>query len=185
VIDNYDSFTFNLAQAFMMLGAEVTIHRNDSLSIEAAVSIAPTHLVISPGPGRPDDGGVSKGLIEVMLGTIPILGVCLGHQAIAEVCGGRIVAGQRLLHGKSGVVHHDGSGLFRDIPQPFRAGRYHSLVVDKESLPECLEVSATDEVGEIMGLRHREVTAMGVQFHPESLLTPHGLDLMNNFLEFQ
>ena len=182
LIDNYDSFTYNLVQAFMILGAEVLVHRNDALTVEAAVALAPTHLCISPGPGTPREAGVSMRMIEAFAGRVPVLGVCLGHQSMVEVWGGEVVRAGRLMHGKVSLVEHEGAGVFAGLPQPFAAGRYHSLIARPESMPEVLEVTARTREGEIMGARHRELVVEGVQFHPESILTPDGPALLGNFL---
>ena len=182
LIDNYDSFTYNLVQAFRVLGAEVIVHRNDAIATSDAVQLEPTHLVVSPGPGRPEDAGVSMSLIEAFAGRIPILGVCLGHQCIAQVFGGEIVSAQALMHGKASWVRHDGGALYENLNNPLEAGRYHSLAANPTHLPEQLDVSATTDDDEIMGLRHRQHCIEGVQFHPESVLTPQGNLLMNNFL---
>ncbi len=183
LIDNYDSFTYNLVQAFLVLGAEVDVHRNDVLSVEQALELEPTHLVISPGPGTPRDAGVSMRMIEAFAGRVPILGVCLGHQSLVEVFGGRVVRAGRLMHGKTSPVAHDAKGVFAGMPQDFQAGRYHSLIADPASVPPVLEVSARTAQGEIMGVRHRSLPIEGVQFHPESVLTPDGPILMGNFLK--
>ncbi|MEO0422682.1 MAG: aminodeoxychorismate/anthranilate synthase component II [Pseudomonadota bacterium] len=182
LIDNYDSFTFNLLQAFRELGAQVDVYRNDVLSIEQAEDLAPTHLVISPGPGTPDDAGCSMDFIAQFSGSIPVLGVCLGHQSIVQGLGGRISAAVTLMHGKSSPVSHDGDGVFAKLDNPFIAGRYHSLAVEEGSLPEVLRVTARTEDGEIMGVKHRELEVHGVQFHPESILTPLGNQRLGNFL---
>jgi anthranilate synthase/aminodeoxychorismate synthase-like glutamine amidotransferase len=182
LIDNYDSFTYNLMQAFLVLGAEVLVHRNDALSVQQALQLAPTHLCISPGPGTPYDAGVSMDMIRAFAGVVPVFGVCLGHQSITEVFGGKVVRAGRLMHGKTSMVTHDGQGLFAGLPDPCEVGRYHSLIAQPESLPPELVVTARTAEGEIMGLRHRELTVEGVQFHPESVLTPHGPALMANFL---
>ena len=182
LIDNYDSFTYNLVQAFMVLGAEVLVHRNDQITIEAARALHPTHLCISPGPGTPYDAGVSMKMIESFAGTIPVLGVCLGHQSMVEVFGGKVVRAGRLMHGKTSLVHHDRRGILANMSEPFQAGRYHSLIAQPESLPAALEVTARTDEGEIMGVRHRTLAVEGVQFHPESVLTPEGPILMDNFL---
>jgi anthranilate synthase/aminodeoxychorismate synthase-like glutamine amidotransferase len=182
LIDNYDSFTYNLVQAFMVLGAEVLVHRNDRISVEEARALAPTHLCISPGPGTPHDAGVSMQMIAAFAGHVPVLGVCLGHQSLVEVFGGKVVRAARLMHGKTSQVHHDGSGILAGLPEPFEAGRYHSLIAQPQSLPDVLEVSARTDEGEIMGVRHRDLMVEGVQFHPESVLTPQGPLLMDNFL---
>lgn len=183
LIDNYDSFTYNLVQAFMVLGAEVLVHRNDSITVDQAKSLQPTHLCISPGPGTPYDAGVSMRMIEAFAGAIPIFGVCLGHQSLVEVFGGKVVRAGRLMHGKTSLVHHDGRDILKNMPEPFEAGRYHSLIAQPESLPDTLEVSARTDEGEIMGVRHKTLTIEGVQFHPESVLTPEGPVLMGNFLQ--
>ncbi len=182
LIDNYDSFTFNLVQALRALGAEVLVHRNDALEAAGARDLAPTHLVVSPGPGTPERAGLSMPLIAAFLEQVPILGVCLGHQAIGAVLGGRVVRALRPVHGKHSRVFHDGQGLFRRLPNPFDAGRYHSLCVAEEALPRELEISAWTAEGEIMGLRHRRFPVEGVQFHPESVLTPHGQRILEAFL---
>ena len=182
LIDNYDSFTYNLVQAFMILGAEVLVHRNDALTVEAAVALAPTHLCISPGPGTPREAGVSMRMIEAFAGRVPVLGVCLGHQSMVEVWGGEVVRAGRLMHGKVSLVEHEGAGVFAGLPRPFAAGRYHSLIARPESMPDVLEVTARTREGEIMGARHRELVVEGVQFHPESILTPDGPALLGNFL---
>ena len=182
LIDNYDSFTYNLVQAFLVLGAEVLVHRNDALSVQQALQLAPTHLCISPGPGTPYDAGVSMDMIRAFAGVVPVFGVCLGHQSITEVFGGKVVRAGRLMHGKTSMVTHDGQGLFAGLPDPCEVGRYHSLIAQPESLPPELVVTARTAEGEIMGLRHRELVVEGVQFHPESVLTPHGPALMANFL---
>jgi len=184
LIDNYDSFTYNLVQAFLVLGAEVTVHRNDMLSVDEALGLGATHLVISPGPGTPRDAGASMRMIEAFAGRIPIFGVCLGHQSLVEVFGGKVVRAARLMHGKVSPVMHDGRGLFRGMPQDFQAGRYHSLIAEPASMPPLLEVTARTAEGEIMGVRHRSLPIEGVQFHPESVLTPEGPTLMGNFLTF-
>jgi anthranilate synthase/aminodeoxychorismate synthase-like glutamine amidotransferase len=182
LIDNYDSFTYNLVQAFMVLGAEVLVHRNDQISVEQARALAPTHLCISPGPGTPHDAGVSMQMVGAFAGSMPVLGVCLGHQSLVEVFGGKVVRAARLMHGKTSHVHHDGRGILTGLPEPFEAGRYHSLIAQPQSLPDVLEVSARTDEGEIMAVRHRELAVEGVQFHPESVLTPQGPLLMANFL---
>jgi anthranilate synthase/aminodeoxychorismate synthase-like glutamine amidotransferase len=184
LIDNYDSFTYNLVQAFLVLGADVLVHRNDAITVDQAVALEPTHLCISPGPGTPRDAGVSMDMVRAFAGSIPVLGVCLGHQSLVEVFGGEIVRAERLMHGKVSMVRHDDRGVFAGLPEPFEAGRYHSLIARRESLPDVLEVSALTDRGEIMGVRHRELVVEGVQFHPESILTPDGPRLMENFLRF-
>jgi len=181
LVDNYDSFTYNLAHLFGELGAEVTVRRNDEITVEEAERLAPTHLVISPGPGRPADAGVSEDVVRALAARIPTLGVCLGHQAIVEVFGGDVGPARALVHGKATLVSHDGRGIFEGLPEDFLAGRYHSLAAT--SVPDCLEVSATSSDGEVMAVRHRELPVDGVQFHPESVLTPVGRDLARNFLE--
>jgi para-aminobenzoate synthetase component 2 len=183
LIDNYDSFTYNLVQAFLVLGADVVVHRNDMISVEDALAQNPTHLVISPGPGTPRDAGVSMRMIEAFAGRIPIFGVCLGHQSLVEVFGGKVVRAARLMHGKVSPVRHDAKGLFVGLPQDFQAGRYHSLIAEPSSIPPVLEVTARTAEGEIMGVRHRTLPIEGVQFHPESVLTPGGPILMGNFLK--
>ncbi len=185
LVDNYDSFTYNLVQAFLVLGAEVEVHRNDEITVEQALARAPTHVCISPGPGTPYDAGVSMDMIRAFAGKVPVLGVCLGHQSITEVFGGKVVRNARLMHGKTSPVNHDGLGVFAGLPQPMLVGRYHSLVAKPESLPACLQVTATTAEGEIMGLRHTELVVEGVQFHPESVLTPDGPQLLGNFLRMQ
>ncbi len=185
LIDNYDSFTYNLVQAFLVLGADVLVHRNDQITIAEAEALAPTHLCISPGPGTPHDAGVSMDMIRAFAGKIPVFGVCLGHQSIVEVFGGNVVRAGRLMHGKVSPVQHDGRGVFAGMPQPFEAGRYHSLIARPDTLPDVLEVTARTPQDEIMGVRHRELMVEGVQFHPESVLTPEGPILMGNFLQQQ
>ena len=184
LIDNYDSFTYNLVQAFLVLGAEVQVYRNDALTPQQARQLAPSHLCISPGPGTPYDAGVSMDMIRAFAGHIPVLGVCLGHQSIVEVFGGRVVRAARLMHGKTSQLHHDGGTLFAGLPQPCEVGRYHSLIASPESLPQQLQVSAQTAEGEIMAVRHRAFTVEGVQFHPESILTPQGPQLLGNFLQY-
>ena len=183
LIDNYDSFTYNLVQAFLVLGAEVDVHRNDAISVEAALQQGHSHLVISPGPGTPRNAGVSMPMIEAFAGRIPIFGVCLGHQSLVEVFGGRVVRASRLMHGKVSPVRHDGQGVFSGMGQDFQAGRYHSLIAQPDSIPAALEVTARTPQGEIMGVRHRSLPIEGVQFHPESVLTPEGPVMMGNFLK--
>ena len=182
VIDNYDSFVYNLVQELGELGADPVVHRNDAIDIDGIRAASPDAILISPGPGRPENAGISKAVIEALAGELPILGVCLGHQAIGEVYGGVIVAAPTLMHGKTSAIHHDGTGVFAGLPDPFIATRYHSLVVDPDSVPDELEVTATTADGVIMGLRHRTLPVEGVQFHPESLLTPEGPSLLANFL---
>jgi anthranilate synthase/aminodeoxychorismate synthase-like glutamine amidotransferase len=183
LIDNYDSFTYNLVQAFMVLGADVDVHRNDAISVEQALALDHTHLVISPGPGTPRDAGVSMRMIEAFAGRLPIFGVCLGHQSLVEVFGGKVVRAGRLMHGKVSPVTHDGKGLYAGLPQNFDAGRYHSLIAQPDSIPAVLEVTSQTAQGEIMGVRHKTLPIEGVQFHPESVLTPDGPRLMQNFLK--
>jgi anthranilate synthase/aminodeoxychorismate synthase-like glutamine amidotransferase len=184
LVDNYDSFTYNLVQAFLVLGADVLVHRNDAITVEQAKALQPTHLCISPGPGTPRDAGVSMDMIRAFAGHVPVLGVCLGHQSIVEVFGGDVVRAGRLMHGKVSPVHHDAKGVFTGAPQPMEVGRYHSLIAKPETLPPVLAVTARTPEGEIMGVRHRELNVEGVQFHPESVLTPEGPLLMGNFLQF-
>jgi para-aminobenzoate synthetase component 2 len=182
LIDNYDSFTYNLVQAFLILGAEVDVHRNDAIEVGQALAGNYTHLVISPGPGTPREAGVSMRMIEAFAGRLPIFGVCLGHQSLVEVFGGRVIRAARLMHGKVSPVLHDGKGLYAGLPQRFEAGRYHSLIAEPSSIPAVLEVTSQTPEGEIMGVRHRSLKVEGVQFHPESVLTPEGPRLMDNFL---
>jgi anthranilate synthase component II len=181
LIDNYDSFTYNLAHLFGELGTEVVVRRNDEITLDEVERLAPSHLVISPGPGRPEDAGISEAAVRALAGRVPVLGVCLGHQAIVSAFGGAIGQAQTLVHGKATDVAHDGRGIFAGLPDGFSAGRYHSLAAT--SVPECLEVSATAADGEVMAVRHRELRVDGVQFHPESVLTPTGPALAKNFLE--
>ena len=185
LIDNYDSFTYNLVQAFAALGAEVIVHRNDAITVEDALAIKPTHLVISPGPGRPEDAGVSLAMIDAFAERVPLLGVCLGHQCLVSHFGGEIVRAERLMHGKTSMAKHDGKTIFDGLPQPFEVGRYHSLCAEHESLPDVLELTAETERGEIMGVRHKALPLEGVQFHPESVLTPEGDRLMASFLRMK
>ena len=182
VVDNYDSFVYNLVQYLGELGAEPIVHRNDALTVDDAVALGADALLVSPGPGRPADAGISNALIERLAGQVPILGVCLGHQCIGEVFGGRIVRAPRVMHGKTSLVRHDGAGVLRGLESPFEATRYHSLVVDPDTVPADLEVTATAEDGTVMALRHRRLTVEGVQFHPESILTRAGKQLLRNFL---
>lgn len=185
LIDNYDSFTYNVVQALRVLGAEVIVHTNDSISVAQARAVEATHLVISPGPGRPEDAGVSVEIIREMFSELPILGVCLGHQAIAASLGSEITRAPELRHGKASPVYHDSKTLYAGLPNPFEAGRYHSLAVPEGSLNEDLEVSAFTSQGVVMGIRHRSLPVEGVQFHPESLLTPDGDLLLRNFLDMR
>jgi anthranilate synthase/aminodeoxychorismate synthase-like glutamine amidotransferase len=184
LIDNYDSFTYNLVQAFLVLGADVHVYRNDAMTVDEALAFAPSHLCISPGPGTPYDAGTSMDMIRAFAGRLPVLGVCLGHQSIVEVFGGKVVRAGRLMHGKTSMIQHDGQTLFEGLPQPCEVGRYHSLIAAPETLPPELEVTARTAEGEIMGVRHRTLMVEGVQFHPESILTPDGPALMKNFLGF-
>lgn len=182
VIDNYDSFTYNLVQYLGELGQEICVYRNDQVTVEQVRAMQPDHIVISPGPGDPHDGGISLDLLCELGPTTPILGVCLGHQCIGEAYGGQVVRAPRLMHGKTSRVYHNGEGLFSGIPSPFQATRYHSLIV-QEPLPDCLEVTAFTSQGEVMGVRHKEYPVVGVQFHPESILTEHGKRILQNFLD--
>jgi len=182
VVDNYDSFTYNLVQYLGELGADTAVYRNDALSAEALAAMRPAAVVISPGPCDPDQAGISLAVVERLGATTPLLGVCLGHQAIGQAYGGRVVRAPQVMHGKVSEIHHDGAGVLEGLPRPFSATRYHSLVVERESLPACLEVTAWTADGLIMGLRHREHPVEGVQFHPESILTSVGPDLLMNFL---
>jgi anthranilate synthase/aminodeoxychorismate synthase-like glutamine amidotransferase len=182
VIDNYDSFTYNLVQYLGTLGAEVVVRRNDQVTAKELAAMQPGGLVISPGPGEPKDAGVSEDAIRALAGTIPILGVCLGHQALGEVYGGRVIRAQRLMHGKTSPILHKGRGLFAGLDNPFEATRYHSLIVERESLPDVFEVMAWTPENELMGIRHKQHETWGVQFHPESILTTSGLKLIENFL---
>jgi len=182
VIDNYDSFTFNLVQYLGEMGQELRVYRNDAITPDEIESLAPDHIVISPGPGRPENSGIIIDVINRFSGKVPILGVCLGHQAIGAAFGGEVVSAPTIMHGKTSDISHDGRTIFRGLPSPFRATRYHSLVVSPDGLPECLEVSARTEDGVIMGLRHRELVVEGVQFHPESILTDVGKKLLSNFV---
>jgi anthranilate synthase/aminodeoxychorismate synthase-like glutamine amidotransferase len=183
VIDNYDSFTYNVVQYLAELGAEPRVFRNDEIAVEEIGALEPSHIVISPGPCTPDEAGITLSTIAAFAGRIPILGICLGHQAIGQAFGGKVVRAGRVMHGKTSRIRHDGAGVFRGIAADFVATRYHSLVVERGSLPECLVVSAHSEDGEIMGLRHRQLAVEGVQFHPEALLTEHGHRMLQNFIE--
>jgi anthranilate synthase/aminodeoxychorismate synthase-like glutamine amidotransferase len=183
LVDNYDSFTWNLYQYLGELGQETQVVRNDELSVEQALALEPQRIVISPGPGTPDDAGISLDLIRRAAGRIPLLGVCLGHQSLGQAFGGSVVRAPKLMHGKTSPIHHDDRGVFAGLPQPFTATRYHSLIVQRDTLPDCLEISAWTEDEVIMGLRHREHALEGVQFHPESILTTSGKDLLRNFLK--
>lgn len=184
LIDNYDSFTWNLAQAFMAQGARVLVHRNDEITVEQAEALAPTHVVISPGPGRPDDAGVSLDMLRHFIGRLPVLGVCLGHQSLGQVSGGVVTHAPRLMHGKMSMVNHDGKGLFAGLPNPMACARYHSLIVDRDDLPQTISVTAVTDENEVMALRHAALPVAGVQFHPESVLTPQGDQLLANFLSW-
>lgn len=183
MIDNYDSFTYNLVQAFRGLGADMQVVRNDAIDVDGIRALAPSAIVLSPGPGNPDSAGVTLEAVKAFAGKLPMLGVCLGHQSIAQAFGGKIVHAKRLMHGKTSRIHHDGRGIFSGLPQEFAAMRYHSLAVDRETLPECLEISAESEDGEIMGLRHKSMPIESVQYHPESIGTPEGERQMRNFIE--
>ena len=182
VIDNYDSFTYNLVQYLGELGEEIVVHRNDEIDLEGIAKLAPDHILISPGPCTPNEAGVSLALLERFKGEIPIFGVCLGHQAIGQAFGGDVIRADQLMHGKMSEITHDGKTIFEGIDSPFTATRYHSLIVKRDTLPDCLEITAETEAGEIMGLRHKEYPIEGVQFHPESIITEHGLTLLKNFL---
>ncbi len=182
MIDNYDSFTYNLVQYLGELGAELLVKRNDELAVAQIRELKPEAIVISPGPCTPNEAGISLEVIDKLKGEIPILGVCLGHQAIGQACGGKVIRASNVMHGKTSEIHHDGKTLFAGLPNPFVATRYHSLIVERESLPDSLEISAWTDAGEIMGLRHKQYLVEGVQFHPESILTKAGKQLLNNFL---
>ncbi len=183
VIDNYDSFTYNLVQYLGELGKEIIVKRNDEVTLEQIEQMAPEHIVISPGPCTPNEAGISLALIDKFKGKIPILGVCLGHQSIGQAFGAEVVRADRLMHGKTSPIQHDGKTIFASLPSPFTAARYHSLIVRRETLPDCLEITAETEEGEIMGLRHKEYPIEGVQFHPESIISEHGLSMLGKFLE--
>ena len=185
MIDNYDSFTYNLVQYFAELGAEVVVHRNDEISVAQIAALNPQHIVISPGPCTPNEAGISVPLITAFAGKIPILGVCLGHQSIGQAFGGKIIHAKQLMHGKTSAIHHYNTSVFHGLPNPFTATRYHSLVIERETLPECLEITAQTHDGEIMGVCHKALAVHGVQFHPESILTEHGHDMLKNFLQGQ
>jgi anthranilate synthase component 2/para-aminobenzoate synthetase component 2 len=185
IIDNYDSFTYNLVQYLGELGEAIEVYRNDAITLDEIAAKCPTHLVISPGPCTPNEAGISVDLIKTFAGKIPILGVCLGHQAIGAAFGGDVVRADRLMHGKTSMIHHDRKTVFEGLENPFEATRYHSLIVKRETLPACLEISAETEQAEIMGVRHREFPVEGVQFHPESILTRAGKDLLRNFLKLR
>lgn len=183
VIDNYDSFTYNLVQYLGELGEDITVKRNDEIDLAGIEAMAPDHILISPGPCSPNEAGISLSLIEHFKGKIPIFGVCLGHQSIGQAFGGEVVRAEKLMHGKTSAIHHQGTSIFEGMPSPFTATRYHSLIVRRETLPDCLEITAETEDGEIMGLRHKEYPIEGVQFHPESIITEHGLTMLRNFLQ--
>jgi para-aminobenzoate synthetase component 2 len=183
VIDNYDSFTYNLVQYLGEIGEEVIVRRNDEIDLAGIEALHPDHILISPGPCTPNEAGISLALIDHFKGGIPILGVCLGHQAIGQAFGGDVIRAERLMHGKTSPILHDGKTLFEGLPSPFTATRYHSLIVKPETLPDCLEISARTEEGEIMGLRHKEYVIEGVQFHPESIITDHGHQMLRNFIQ--
>lgn len=188
MIDNYDSFTYNVVQYLGELKADVHVHRNDEISVADIEAMAPEKIVISPGPCTPNEAGISLAVVEAFAGKIPLLGICLGHQSIGQAFGGKIVRARKVMHGKTSLIHHNGEGVFRGLSNPFEATRYHSLIIEQASLPECLEITAWTETedgeqDEIMGVRHRQFTVEGVQFHPESILTEHGHDLLRNFLE--
>jgi len=185
VIDNYDSFTYNIVQELGELGAKLTVYRNDKITVDEVRALAPERIVISPGPGFPVDAGVSLELIRELGPSIPLLGVCLGHQAIGEAYGGLVVHAPELMHGKTSMIYHDGDTILGDIPNPFEATRYHSLIVDEATLPDCLQITARTATGEIMGLRHNQHPVIGVQFHPESILTGYGLQILGNFLNYE
>ena len=182
MIDNYDSFTYNLVQYLGELGANLRVVRNDKITLDEIAALAPEKIVISPGPCTPKEAGVSVPLIKEFAGKIPILGVCLGHQSIGEAFGGSIIRAKKLMHGKTSMISHDGAGVFANLPNPFEATRYHSLVIERETCPDCLQITAESEDGEIMGVRHQSLPVEGVQFHPESILTTAGKDLLRNFL---
>ncbi|GAB4126001.1 MAG: aminodeoxychorismate/anthranilate synthase component II [Sideroxydans sp.] len=183
MIDNYDSFTYNLVQYFAELGADVVVKRNDEITVEDIAKMNPQHLVISPGPCTPNEAGISVAAIRTFAGKIPLLGVCLGHQSIGQAFGGKIIHAKTLMHGKTSLIHHRGTSVFTGLPSPFTATRYHSLVIERATLPDCLEITAWTDDGEIMGVRHKTLPVHGVQFHPESILTEHGHDMLRNFLE--
>ncbi len=190
MIDNYDSFTYNLVQYLGELGADVRVYRNDQITVDEIARLAPDHIVISPGPCTPNEAGVSVATIKAFAGKIPLLGVCLGHQSIGQAFGGRIIHARQIMHGKTSMIHHKNAGVFRVLSNPFEATRYHSLVIEKETLPDCLEITAwtetpNGEIDEIMGVRHKEYAVEGVQFHPESILTQHGHALLKNFLDIE
>ena len=183
MIDNYDSFTYNLVQYFGELGQDVQVYRNDEISLDKIRELNPEKIVISPGPCTPNEAGISLALIHEFAGKIPLLGVCLGHQSIGQAFGGKIIKAKTLMHGKTSLIHHKNIGVFKGLPNPYTATRYHSLVIERESIPDCLEITAWTDDGEIMGVKHKTLAVEGVQFHPESILTEHGHDLLNNFLK--
>jgi len=183
MIDNYDSFTYNLVQYMGELGAELEVYRNDRITPEEIEQLNPRRIVISPGPCTPSKAGISKDVVRRFAGKIPLLGVCLGHQSVAEAFGGEIIKAKKLMHGKTSMIRHDGKTIFKGLPDPFEATRYHSLVVNRKTLPDCFEITAESDDGEIMGIRHKELAVEGVQFHPESILTIHGKDLLKNFID--
>ncbi len=183
MIDNYDSFTYNLVQYFGELGQDVHVYRNDEISLSEVSALKPEKIVISPGPCTPNEAGISLALIHEFAGKIPLLGVCLGHQSIGQAFGGKIIKAKTLMHGKTSLIHHKNIGVFHNLPNPYTATRYHSLVIERETIPDCLEITAWTDDGEIMGVKHKTLAVEGVQFHPESILTEHGHDLLNNFLK--
>ena len=183
MIDNYDSFTYNLVQYFAELGEDVVVHRNDEITVGQIEKMNPQHIVVSPGPCTPNEAGVSVAVIQHFAGKIPILGVCLGHQSIGQAFGGKIVHARQLMHGKTSLIHHHNTSVFTGLPNPFTATRYHSLVIERETLPDCLKITAWTDDGEIMGVRHKTLPVHGVQFHPESILTEYGHDMLKNFLQ--
>lgn len=185
VIDNYDSFTYNLVQYLGELGETIEVRRNDEIDLAGIEALAPDHILISPGPCTPNEAGISLAVVDQFKGKIPILGVCLGHQVIGQAFGAEVVRAERLMHGKTSEIHHTGKGVFAGLPSPFTATRYHSLIVKRESLPDCLEITAETEEGEMMGCRHRDYPVEGVQFHPESIMTEHGKTLLANFLAYK
>jgi para-aminobenzoate synthetase component 2 len=185
MIDNYDSFTYNLVQYLGELGEDIRVFRNDKITIPEIEDLNPDRIVISPGPCTPKEAGISVKVIKHFAGKLPILGVCLGHQSVAAAFGGEIINAPRLMHGKTSMVHHDGKTIFQGLPNPFEATRYHSLIVKRETLPDCFEITAWTEMGEIMGIRHKEILIEGVQFHPESILTKAGMEMLNNFLKIK
>lgn len=185
VIDNYDSFTYNLVQYLGELGETVEVRRNDEIDLAGIEALAPDHILISPGPCTPNEAGISLAVIDHFKGSIPIFGVCLGHQAIGQAFGGNVIRADRMMHGKTSEMHHNGTSVFSGLPSPFTATRYHSLIVERSSLPDCLEITAETAEGEIMGLRHKEYAIEGVQFHPESIITDHGHQMLRNFLSQQ